>query len=122
DVADGDKVITAMQIKKDLDYEVVVATSFGTFKRVMLETVSVLARARKGVKIVDLGLDDDNESVVYVGVVEYGSSFNLLIEDENENPLYASIEKIPVESRTSKGKSIAELGFFRAKIAFPFYT
>ncbi|MBR1676018.1 MAG: DNA topoisomerase 4 subunit A [Clostridia bacterium] len=122
DVADGDKVITAMQIKKDLDYEVVVATSFGTFKRVMLETVSVLARARKGVKIVDLGLDDDKESAVYVGVVEYGSAFNLLIEDENENLLYASIEKIPVESRTSKGKSIAELGVFRARIAFPFYT
>ena len=46
DLEDGDEIITAMQISKKYDYEVVVSTSFGTFKKVDLGTIAKTARAR----------------------------------------------------------------------------
>ncbi len=118
DLYDGDEVIYAAQVDPNKDYEVVVATSFGTFKRVILGTVNVLSRARKGVKLCDVG-DDEEESVKFVGIKEEGSAITLLIEDESGNLLYAKDEEMALESRTTKGKSVVSLGFFKAKGVYP---
>ncbi|MBO4262727.1 MAG: DNA topoisomerase 4 subunit A [Clostridia bacterium] len=117
DLYDGDKVILATQVLSDKDYEIYVATSFGTFKRVILGTVNVLSRARKGVKIVDLG--DDNESLLYCGVYDEASKERLMIEDEADNLYYVGTDEIPLESRTTKGKASVSLGIIKAKRVFP---
>ncbi len=117
DLYDGDVVITATQIQPDKDYEVIVATSFGTFKRVILGTINILSRARKGVKLVDLGEGD--EQALYVGVIEEGERNVLLVEDESGNIMHTSTEEIALESRTTKGKTVVSLGIFKAKGVYP---
>ncbi len=117
DLYDGDYVVTATQVLPNKDYEVIVATSFGTFKRVILGTVNVLARARKGVKLVDLG--EGNEEALYVGLTEEGEREGLLVEDESGNIMHTFTEEIALESRTTKGKTVVSLGIFKAKGVFP---
>ena len=116
DLEDGDEIITAMQISKKYDYEVVVSTSFGTFKKVDLGTIAKTARARKGVRLVDIGFDG-TESVKLAVPKEESESITLLIEDEDGNVMHALSEDLPSESRTTKGKPISKLGMFRTKFA-----
>lgn len=118
DVSDGDALITATQIEKGKDYEIVVATSFGTFKKVILGTINPLSRARKGVKLVDLGYED-TESAVFAGVIEEGKHDGLLVEDESGNISHVYTEDISSESRTTKGKTVSSIGLIRAKGVFP---
>ena len=54
DLYDDDEVVQVTQIDKEKDYDLVVATGIGTFKRVYLSTVNKLPRNRKGVKIADV--------------------------------------------------------------------
>ena len=119
DLEDGDSLITATQIKKDADYEVVVATTFGTFKKVDLGTIGKLARARKGVRLVDVG-SDGKESALLATPIEEGENVLLLCEDENGNVMHADSDDIFLESRTTKGKTLPSLGIFRAKGVYSF--
>lgn len=119
DLEDGDSLITATQIKKDADYEVVVATTFGTFKKVDLGTIGKLARARKGVRLVDVG-SDGKESALLATPVEEGENVLLLCEDENGNVMHADSDDMFSESRTTKGKTLPSLGIFRAKGVYSF--
>ena len=116
DVEEGDSVITATQIDKNIDYEIVVATSFGTFKKVDLGTIAKTARARKGVRLVDLGIDGA-ESVRLAVPKSEAESITLLIEDEDGNIMHALSEDLSSESRTTKGKPVTKLGIFKTKFA-----
>ena len=118
DLYDGDNVIYAGQVEKNKDYEILVATSFGTFKKVILGTINTLSRARKGVKLVDLGIEGE-ERAVFVGKIEEGQRDGLLIEDESGNISHLYTEDIASESRTTKGKTAVSLGIIRAKGVFP---
>ena len=112
DIEDGDEIITATQISKKLDYEIVVATSFGTFKKVDLGTISKTARARKGVRLVDVGFDG-KECVKLAVPKDEAESMTLLIEDGDGNIMHALSEDLASESRTTKGRPIAKLGMFK---------
>ena len=105
-----------MQISRKYDYEVVVATSFGTFKKVDLGTIAKTARARKGVRLVDIGFDG-TECVKLAIPKDESESITLLIEDEDGNVMHALSEDLATESRTTKGKPIAKLGMFKTKLA-----
>ena len=111
DLYEGDEVISVTQIEKEKDYELVVATESGTFKKVYLSLVTKLPRNRKGVRIADVG----DESLKLAVPVLRGEKIYLMIEDSDGNMLYADSGQLVVESRTTKGKSIAALGIFRAK-------
>ena len=119
DIEDGDEIITATQIKKNADYEIVVATSFGTFKKVDLGTIARTARARKGVRLVDVGIDG-TECVKLAEPKEESASLTLLIEDDGGNIMHALSEELANESRTTKGKPIAKLGIFKTALVYPF--
>lgn len=119
DIEDGDEIITATQIKKSADYEIVVATSFGTFKKVDLGTIARTARARKGVRLVDVGIDG-TECVKLAEPKEESASLTLLVEDDGGNIMHALSEELANESRTTKGKSIAKLGIFKTALVYPF--
>ena len=119
DIEDGDEIITATQIKKSADYEIVVATSFGTFKKVDLGTIARTARARKGVRLVDVGIDG-TECVKLAEPKEESASLTLLIEDDGGNIMHALSEELANESRTTKGKPIAKLGIFKTALVYPF--
>ena len=111
DLYEGDEVISVTQIEKEKDYELVVATESGTFKKVYLSLVTKLPRNRKGVRIADVG----DESLKLAVPVLRGEKIYLMIEDSDGNLLYADSGQLVVESRTTKGKPIAALGIFRAK-------
>ena len=109
DVADDDKVIYASQVDDDFNGEILVATSFGTFKRVILGTINKLARARKGVKLVELG-DLKTECVVFVKSLIGGEKVDFAILDRLGTIYYADSSKVAVENRTTKGKPLASIG------------
>ena len=121
DLSSDDEVISVTQTDKDKSYLLVVGTSFGTFKNVILDTVGKLGRARKGVRIADLGTDG-GERVLIAKPVEDGASINLLIEkdDDTKELLYAKSNELPFDSRSSKGKVIPTLGKFRGKAVYSF--
>ena len=109
DVADNDKVIYATQVDDDFNGEILVGTSFGTFKRVILGTINKLARARKGVKLIELG-DINTECVVFVKWLLSGEKVDFAILDRLGTLSYADSSKVVVENRTTKGKPIAGVG------------
>ncbi len=121
DLAEGDELISATQTDKDKSYLLVVGTTFGTFKNVILDTVGKLGRARKGVRIADLGAEG-GESALIAEPIEDGTTINLLIEkdDETKELLYVSSNELPFDSRSSKGKTIPTLGKFRGKAVYSF--
>lgn len=111
DLYDGDEVISVTQIDKEKEYELVIATQFGTFKRVYLSLVNKLPRNRKGVKIADVGEDE----LMFAVPVVRGEKIYLMIEDVDGNLLYTDSTQTALESRTTAGKPVAALGMFRAK-------
>ncbi len=111
DLYDDDEVIEVTQISKEKEYDLIVATSEGTFKRVYLSLVNKLPRNRKGVKIADVG---DGELLLAEPVVR-GEKVNILIETEDGDVLYTDSGRFAIESRTTKGKPVADLGLFKAK-------
>ena len=108
-----------IEAKQGKEYDVVIVTSFGTFKSVLLGTVGSMPRARKGTKIVDLGRDG-KESVMLCVPVEDGDEIFIAIEDENGNMYHASSKDAPPESRTGKGKMLPTVGIIRPKWVYPF--
>ena len=119
DVADGDRLITAMQIEENKEYDVVVATSFGTFKKVLLDTLGKLPRARKGIKIADLGREG-KEKVLLAEAVADDSEIYLAIEDEEGNMYHSVSGEVPLESRMGKGKMLPSVGIIKSKGVYSF--
>lgn len=119
ELADDDKVIYAAQVDDDFNGEIFVATSFGTFKRVILGTITKLSRARKGVKLVELGDSALNECVVYVKWLMGGEAFDFAIFDRLGTVYYSDSQKVVVENRTTKGKQIPGLGVCQPEKIIP---
>lgn len=119
ELAEGDKTIYASQVDDDFNGEIFVATSFGTFKRVILGTINKLARARKGVKLIDLGDPSLNECVVYVKWLVGGETFRFAVLDRLGTIYYSDSDKVPIENRTTKGKQIRGLGVCQPDKVFP---
>lgn len=107
-VADDDKVIYAGFINDDC--EVVIGTSFGTFKRVLSGPIPKIAGSGKGVIIAELGKPQDNECVVFAEVVS--SKDKALITVVTRLGLYYSVtlDDILTDKRASKGKIVPKIG------------
>lgn len=110
DLAEDDFVVYASLIDDDLTTECVVVTSFGTFKKVLTGTVTKTARARKGVKIAELGDPKMNECVVYASAVTADDKSTLTVVDRIGAIYYVSLSDIMQDSRTTKGKYLPKLG------------
>ena len=118
DLGEGDSVIYAGQLNADKDYEAVVAANTGMFKKVIVGTVNKLSRARKGVKIIELG-DDGKTFAVFAAAVPEGEKTRLAVKDTSGNMYYTDTEDISVESRTTKGKPILSFGMIQPEEVFP---
>ncbi|MBO5712733.1 MAG: hypothetical protein J6R88_00825, partial [Clostridia bacterium] len=105
---DGDKVIYAGFITDDC--EVVIGTSFGTFKRVLAGPIPTISGSGKGVIIAELGKPQDNELVVFAEVV--APTDKALVTIVTRLGLYYSVElsDILTDKRASKGKAIPKIG------------
>lgn len=107
DVADGDELIYASQTEDDFNNEILVATSGGLFKRVLLGTINKLARARKGVKLAETAA---GETISFVRLITGGEKLEFAILDQSGTILYSDSTKVPLESRTTKGKTLLKIG------------
>ena len=119
DVAPDDRLVTAMQIEQGKDYVAVVATSFGTFKKVLLDTVGTLTRAKKGVKIVDLGREGKERVLLAEAIID-GEDVYIAVEDEDGNIYHSSTSEIQLESRMGKGKILTGVGIIKSKWVYSF--
>ena len=118
DLSDGDSVVYASLIDDDLTTECVIVTSFGTFKKVITGTVTKTARARKGVKIAELGDPKMNECVVYAECVVGDDKSTLTVVDRIGAVYYVSLLDIVQDSRTSKGKYLQKIGACQPLIVY----
>ena len=119
DVAGDDALITAMQIEEGKDYSIIVATSFGTFKKVLLDTLGKLPRARKGIKIADLGREGKEKVLLAEAVLEEDECY-LAIEDEEGNMYHATSGELSLESRMGKGRVLPTVGIIKPKGVYSF--
>ena len=78
-----------------------------------------MPRARKGIKIVDLGREG-KEKLLVATCVEDGDEIYLAIEDDSGNMYHASDKDVPMESRTGKGKVLTGVGIIKSKWVHPF--
>ena len=110
DLGDDDCVVYASLIDDDLTTECVIVTSFGTFKKVITGTITKTSRARKGVKIAELGDPKMNECVVYASCVSPSDKSLLVVVDRIGAIYYVNTMDIPQDSRTTKGRYLQKLG------------
>ena len=98
---DGDYVEFAGQAEEEAEGELLIVTSFGTFKRVVIiGALEPMARARKGVKVVDLG--EGAECVVYAAMVT--EPFNLAVRERLGDVYVINTDDVEIDSRTTRGK------------------
>ena len=105
----GDEVLCAAFIGEKA--EVILGSSFGTFKKVKLDAIAPLGRARKGVRIFDLSAPAGNgkQSVMACKVLSDRKIRIKLCDLLTDADLYASGDDVPYESRTTKGKALKSI-------------
>ncbi len=118
DVSEGDEVISASLINDDLTTQAVIATSFGTFKRVFTGTVTKTSRARKGVKIAELGDPKLCECVVFATIVNQTDKHVLTVVDRMGMVNSITLSDIPEDDRTTKGKYVSKLGPCQPQVVY----
>ncbi len=109
DLDAGDSVVYATQINADEDIAMV-GTSFGTFKKVLLGAITVTARARKGVKIVEIKNGVTDELVVFAKCVKQSEKSTLVIVDRIGAVYHVSTDEILIDGRTTKGRYVSSIG------------
>ena len=107
DVADGDTLVLSTQVSEG--ELLAMGSTFGTFKRVKLDSISPLARARKGVKVFELGDARLCESVLAAVALKNDNGY-VRISDRFGTDHFSAIKEIPEDSRTSKGKTLRSVG------------
>ncbi len=96
----NDEVIFATQHKSE--GEVIIVTSFGTFKRVISSLFDEHGRASKGVMIADIKGRGDILFADYVTV-----PYKLAVVSADKTVAELDTEDIPIENRVSRGKPLA---------------
>ena len=84
-------------------------STFGTFKKVKLSAITPLGRARKGVKIFELGDEKFGELVLAATLIGEDKT-KIMINDRFGTQYFAIDGEVETESRTSKGKFIRKIG------------
>lgn len=105
-LADNDFVVSVDQVNSGDEIAVVSNTAYA--KRVLVNEIDVLARYRKGVKIIELKGDNSSGSLVIIsGKVNAGSEVVLLTESEISCISSRTLEE---DIRQSKGKCLSVTG------------
>ncbi len=103
---DDDEVIFAGQ--QNGEGEVVLYTSLGLAKRVVVSLLDQSARARKGVFIADLKGKTEKGTILFADYVTV--PYPIVFFNEDRTVIEVSTEQIAVETRIVKGKPVAALG------------
>ncbi len=101
-LADGDDCLFIGQINGD--GEVVLVSDRGYSKRVLVSQIDVMARYRKGVKIVDFNKKDNGTCLAFVSYVTDPYKIVLVFEDDYLSSY--STEALSIENRTHAGRPI----------------
>ncbi len=95
----GDSIVFVGQV--DDEGEMIVISDIGYYKRVIVGEIEPMARFRKGVKICELGKVN---SVVYASYVK--ESYDVAVIDNFGVAFTVNSEDMPIEARTTKGKTL----------------
>ena len=107
-LASGDKVVYAKEFTKENAESIIVSTDKGYYKKVSIGTITKIARAGKGVRIVDI-LEDVTAKVIFAYVLSSGE--NTVIYSVTADGIFSCPDsEVPLESRMSKGKNLRRLG------------
>ena len=101
-LSDGDDCLFIGQINGD--GEVVLVSDKGYSKRVLVSQIDVMARYRKGVKIVDFNKKDNGTLLAFVSYVTEPYKIVLVFEDDYLSSY--STEALSIENRTHAGRPI----------------
>lgn len=101
----GDYVVYSGQVSED--GEIVVLTNKGYIKRVVVSQIDVMARYRKGIKIISLSEKDNGSELVYADYVK--ENFVVVGEAEDGKLYGRDTDVCPIENRTGKGKLIEKM-------------
>ena len=101
-MSDGDECMFIGQINGD--GEVVLVSDRGYAKRVLVSQIDVMARYRKGVKIVDFNKKDNGTALAFVSYVTDPYKIVLVFEDDYLSSY--STEALSIENRTHAGRPI----------------
>ena len=116
DVANNDKVIYASIVNGD--GLVIVGSSFGTFKRVMLKEVKLVTGAGSGVVLIELGKPSNNECVVFVETLNKDETALITVVMRLGNFESITSNDIPVGERANQGKVVSKLGKCQPLLAY----
>ena len=101
-LSDGDEVCYASLVSQKED--VLLLTDLGYVKRVAVEQIGVLARNRKGVKLITF---DKNGKIIKLAKV-VRSSFEVIAFDDKNKILSVKSDDVAIENRTTKGKGMVK--------------
>ncbi|GHV01645.1 DNA gyrase subunit A [Clostridia bacterium] len=101
-LSDGDACIAVAQVKKGANFEAVMTTDRGFAKRTEADSIDVMARYRKGVKIYDLKGENGGE-LVFARIGNEPTS--VIMKDTTGYLSPYETADISKESRTGKGKA-----------------
>ncbi len=101
-LADDDECIYIGQINGD--GEAVLVSDRGYAKRVLVSQIDVMARYRKGVKIVDFNKKDNGSFLAFVSYVT--DPYKVVLQFEDEYLTSYSTEALSIENRTHPGRPI----------------
>ncbi|MCL2796580.1 MAG: DNA topoisomerase 4 subunit A [Firmicutes bacterium] len=84
--------------------ESVLVTDKGYAKRVLVPSLDVMARYRKGVKIIDFGKSETGTALVFAGYAK--SSYKIILDVDGEYLAPFPIDALSLENRTHPGKPL----------------
>ena len=103
-LSDGDVVVSANQVKAGQN--VVMVTNKAYAKQINTSEIEVLARYRKGVKIIDLKGDGSNGSTVVCAGI-FGEDDDVVVQTEFDEFAAIAISSIQEDTRLSKGRALS---------------
>lgn len=101
-LSDTDRCVFTRQVNGD--GEVALVTDHGYCKRVLVSQLDVMARYRKGVKIIDFGKKANGNRLVFVGYVK--EPYKVVLELDGDYMSAYSTENFSIENRTHIGKPL----------------
>ncbi len=103
-LADGDECVMIKQVNGD--GEIALCTDRGFVKRVLVSQIDVMARYRKGIKIIDFerGKTDNGKKIIYAACVTM--PFKVVLNVDGEYLTAFSTENFAIENRTQPGKAL----------------
>ncbi len=119
DLYEGDKVVFSKQVNDETD-KIALGATTGEYKVVAISSISRLARARKGVKIFELGDSKLNEKVLFADSLTGDETKGVYIVDRMGVEYYSDTDQIVREARTTKGKPIKNIGTILPEFTYLF--